>query len=146
MAANNGQSSMNTYSILWDVKGADLSTYVPLLQNDLTNTKDGSLFFNKNKVGLNGTHSLGYNGNIANNTWYRVVFVVEDGYAKLYVNGVKVGQSLQPCTEHWGLTTGALFFADNDGEEKAIQTAEIRFWDVTLSDAEVQELASPGQE
>ena len=146
MAANNGQSSMNTYSILWDVKGADLSTYVPLLQNDLTNTKDGSLFFNKNKVGLNGTHSLGYNGNIANNTWYRVVFVVEDGYAKLYVNGVKVGQSLQPCTEHWGLTTGALFFADNDGEEKAIQTAEIRFWDVALSDAEVQELASPGQE
>lgn len=146
MAANNGQSTMNTYSILWDVKGADLSAYVPLLQNDLTNDKDGSLFFNKNKVGLNGTHGLGYNGNIANNTWYRVVFVVKDGFGATYVDGVKVGQSMQACDEHWKLTTGALFFADNDGEEKAIQTAEIRFWDVALSDTEVQELATPGQE
>ena len=142
MASNLNVTTMDTYSIMWDIKAADLSTYVPLLQNDLTNTKDGSLFLNQNKVGLNGTHSLGYKGYIANNKWSRIVFVVKDGYGATYVDGVKVGQSTMANTQHWQLTTGALFFADNDGEEKAIQTAEIRFWDVALTDAEVQELGA----
>ena len=146
MASNLNVTTMDTYSIMWDIKAADLSTYVPLLQNDLTNTKDGSLFLNQNKVGLNGTHSLGYKGYIANNKWSRIVFVVKDGYGATYVDGVKVGQSIMANTQHWQLTTGALFFADNDGEEKAIQTAEIRFWDVALTDAEVQELGAIGTE
>ena len=146
MASNLNVTTMDTYSIMWDIKAADLSTYVPLLQNDLTNTKDGSLFLNQNKVGLNGTHSLGYKGYIANNKWSRIVFVVKDGYGATYVDGVKVGQSTMANTQHWQLTTGALFFADNDGEEKAIQTAEIRFWDVALTDAEVQELGAIGTE
>lgn len=146
MASNLNVTTMDTYSIMWDIKAADLSTYVPLLQNDLTNTKDGSLFLNQNKVGLNGTHSLGYKGYIANNKWSRIVFVVKDGYGATYVDGVKVGQSIMANTQHWQLTTGALFFADNDGEEKAIQTAEIRFWNVALSDAEVGELGTIGKE
>ena len=146
MASNLSVTTMNTYTVMWDIKAADLSTYVPLLQNDLTNTKDGSLFFNQNKVGLNGTHGLGYKGSVANNKWYRIVFVVKNGFGATYVDGVKVGQSMQACDEHWKLTTGALFFADNDGEEKAIQTAEIRFWNVALSDAEVGELGTIGKE
>jgi hypothetical protein len=141
MNANLGTSEIGTYTILWDVKGADLSTYVPLLQNDLTNKKDGSLFFNKNQVGLGG--SLYYNGQINNNQWYRIVFVVEaPNRATLYVNGSPVSSCEQnnAYNQHWKLTTGALFFADNDGEEKAIATSEIRFWNVPLTNQQAAKL------
>ncbi len=141
MNANLGTSEIGTYTILWDVKGADLSTYVPLLQNDLTNKKDGSLFFNQNMVGLGG--SLGYNGQINNNQWYRIVFVVEaPNRATLYVNGTQVStcEKDNAYNLHWKLTTGALFFADNDGEEKAIATSEIRFWNVPLTNQQAAKL------
>ena len=141
MNANLGTSEIGTYTILWDVKGADLSTYVPLLQNDLTNKKDGSLFFNQNMVGLGG--SLGYNGHINNNQWYRIVFVVEaPNRATLYVNGTQVStcEKDNAYNLHWKLTTGALFFADNDGEEKAIATSEIRFWNVALDHQQAAKL------
>lgn len=141
MNANLGTSEIGTYTILWDVKGADLSTYVPLLQNDLTNKKDGSLFFNQNMVGLGG--SLGYNGQINNNQWYRIVFVVEaPNKATLYVDGTQVStcEKDNAYNQHWKLTTGALFFADNDGEEKAIATSEIRFWNVALDHQQAAKL------
>ena len=147
MNANLGTDEIGTYSILWDVKGADLSTYVPLLQNDLNNKKDGSLFFNQNKVGLGG--SLFYNGQINNNQWYRIVFVVEaPNKASLYVDGTLVSscEHNNAYNLHWKLTTGALFFADNDGEEKAIETAEIRFWDKALTLAQVKKLGAAGTE
>ena len=141
MNANLGTSEIGTYTILWDVKGADLSTYVPLLQNDLTNKKDGSLFFNQNKVGLGG--SLYYNGQINNNQWYRIVFVVEaPNRATLYVDGSQVSscEHNNAYNQHWKLTTGALYFADNDGEEKAIATSEIRFWNVALDNQQAAKL------
>ena len=141
MNANLGTSEIGTYTILWDVKGADLSTYVPLLQNDLTNKKDGSLFFNQIKIGLGG--SLGYNGQINNNQWYRIVFVVEaPNRATLYVDGTQVStcEKDNAYNLHWKLTTGALFFADNDGEEKAIATSEIRFWNVPLTNQQAAKL------
>ena len=147
MNANLGTSEIGTYSILWDVKGEDLSTYVPLLQNDLNNKKDGSLFFNQNKVGLGG--SLYYNGQINNNQWYRIVFVVEaPNKASLYVDGTLVSscEHNNAYNLHWKLTTGALFFADNDGEEKAIETAEIRFWDKALTLEQVKKLGAAGTE
>ena len=147
MNANLGTSEIGTYTILWDVKGADLSTYVPLLQNDLNNKKDGSLFFNQNKVGLGG--SLFYNGQINNNQWYRIVFVVEaPNRASLYVDGTLVSscEHNNAYNLHWKLTKGALFFADNDGEEKAIETAEIRFWDKPLNPEQAKKLGAAGTE
>ena len=133
---------MDTYSIMWDIRANDISSYSPLLQNGLTNAKDGSLFILNGKVGLNGTHGLGYNGNLTAGKWHRIVFVVDKCYGKVFIDGTKVGQSLNACEEHWKLTTGALFFADNDGEEKPIETAEIRFWDKPLDEAQVQQLGT----
>ena len=147
MTSNLGVSNIDTYSILWDVKAADISSYIPLLQNSLTNSKDGSLFLNKNKVGLGG--SLGYNGNIQNNQWYRILFVVESpNKASLYVNGALVSSCVHQNAydQHWKLTTGALFFADNDGEEKAIQTAEIRFWNEALNLSQAAKLGAAGSD
>ena len=145
MTANNGASSIGTYTVMWDISAEDCSSYIPLLQNSLTDGKDGCLFINKHSVGLGG--SLGYNGSIEDNKWYRIVFVVQPNGGSLYVNGVQLVSNLNLNTAyetHWLLTTGALFFADDDGEEKAIKTSEIRFWDVALNAAQVNKLGAAG--
>ena len=144
MTSNLQATTLSTYSILWDVKADNFSPYIPLLQNDLTNTKDGSLFTNKNMVGLNAG-SLGYHGNLYNGNWYRIIFVVENNFATVYVNGAKVGASASAVPQHWQLSTGALFFADEDGEEEKIETAEIRFWNQALSPEQASQLGKPGE-
>ena len=109
----------------------------------MTDAKDGSLFINKYQVGLGG--QLGYYGSIQDNHWYRIVFVVEPKGATLYVDGVKFVSKLNitdSYDRHWLLTTGALFFADDNGEEKDIQAAELRFWNVALTTAQVQQLGA----
>lgn len=139
MTSNLGVSSMSTYSVMWDIRATDLTDYSPLLQNGLTNGKDGSLFIKNAQVGLNNA-GLGYNGSLTTGKWHRVMFVVKDNYGAVYIDGVKVGRSTSASSQHWQLSTGALFFADDNGEEKAIETAEIRFWNEALSDVQVQTL------
>lgn len=143
MSANTNATNIGTYTIMYDVCVEDGSTFVPLLQNSLTDGKDGSLFINKNQVGLGG--GLGYHGSIENNKWYRIVFAVQPNGASLYVDGVQLASNLNlpnPYNKHWLLTTGALFFADEDGEENAIKTSEVRFWDTVLSADQIADLGS----
>ena len=137
MTSNLGVTSMSTYSVMWDIRATDLTDYSPLLQNGLTNGKDGSLFIKNAQVGLNNA-GLGYNGSLTPGKWHRVMFVVKDNYGAVYIDGTKVGRSTSASSQHWQLSTGALFFADDNGEEKAIETAEIRFWNEALSDVQVQ--------
>ena len=144
MAANNNATSMGSYSIMYDVSVEDGSPYIPLLQNSLTDSKDASLFIHNNAVGLG---SLGYHGSIENGKWYRIVFVVEPNGASLYVDGIQVASNLNltaAYNQHWLLKTGALFFADEDGEETAIKISELRFWDVALTADEVGMLGACG--
>ena len=140
MTTNTEDSELSTYSILFDISADDLTGYSPLLQNDLTNKKDGSLFIKNGQIGLAGGHGLNYTGTMTAGKWHRVVFVVENCYATLYLDGVKISQSTGDCTEHWKLGTGALFFADNDGEEKPIRTAGIRFWNKALTSQQVSRI------
>lgn len=145
LTTNLNATSLDTYTILWDVRANDYSPFIPLLQNDLNDNKDGSLFISKNMVGLN-SGNLGYHGSLTNGSWYRIVFVVKSNIATVYVDGEKVGASTEAIPKHWLLTTGALFFADEDGEEETIETAEIRFWNEALGDEQIQKLgAIPAQ-
>lgn len=144
MDTNLPETTLSTYSIMWDVMASDAYNYVPLLQNDLTNSKDGSLFLNQNKVGLNAG-GLKYNGNIPNGQWRRILFVVDNNYATIYVDGEKVGASTSAVAQHWQLSDGALYFADNDGEEKEINVAEIRFWNCALNLSQAQQLGKAGE-
>ena len=139
MKSNVGVQTMSTYSVMWDIRANDLTDYSPLLQNGLTNAKDGSLFIKNGQVGLNNA-GLGYNGSLTTGKWHRVLFVVENNFGTVYIDGVKVGQSTSASEQHWQLSTGALFFADNDGEEKPIETAEIRFWNVALTAEQANQL------
>lgn len=44
MTTNLEQQTLNTYSLMFDIRSTHLDGYTPFFQNDLSNAKDGSLF------------------------------------------------------------------------------------------------------
>ena len=135
MSSNLGEC-LTSYSLLLDIRIEQLGGYSALYQNDPNNSKDASFFVKNAQLGLSSS-GLNYNGKLIAGQWYRVLFVVKDCYATIYVDGEKVGQSTSASTEHWKMNTSALLFADNDSEEHSVQTAEIRFWNTALTDEQV---------
>ena len=128
---------LRDYTILYDIKPANLSGYKALFQHDMTNKTDASLFFKNNQVGLGG--AIGYVGNLQLDKWYRLLFVVKGSRAILYLDGEKVGEASSP-QGFWTITNDALLFADNDGEEGPVDVAGIRFWDLPLSENQAKRL------
>lgn len=128
---------LRDYTILYDLKPANLNGYKALFQNDVTNKVDGSLFINNNKIGLNG--SIGYVGNLQLDKWYRLLFVVKGSRAILYLNGERIGES-NKAQDFWTITKEALLFADNNGEDGPLDVAGIRFWDLPLSATQAKRL------
>jgi len=75
---------LKNYSILFDIRPADLSGYKALFQSDLTNKADAGLFIKNNTIGRGGSSDMiGYVGNLVPDRWYRLLFVVEDSRAIL---------------------------------------------------------------
>ncbi|MCR4922337.1 MAG: LamG domain-containing protein [Bacteroidaceae bacterium] len=131
LTTNLGVPETKNYTIMLDVKPTTLGGYHALFQTDPTNQADGSFFIKNGAIGLNNS-GLGYKGSMQENTWHRIVFVVKDGFAFTYLDGESVGSSASP-NALWTLKPEALFFADNDDEDGYNSVAEIRFWDVPLT-------------
>ena len=141
MNTNINTNQLSTYTWLMDIHVESVSGYNCLFQNDLTNTKDGSLFIYNGTIGKNAG-DLGYHGIITSTGWHRIVFAVRDNKAKLYINGTLVSQSSSASELNWKLSTGALFFADENGEELKVNVAEMRFWDKMLTAGQVTKLGT----
>ena len=152
-----GLTDLNTYTFMMDIKvPADkasdnsLSAYTSLFRG-ADNSGDGGLFIfykakeNSRKIGI-ATGNMGYGGSIELDKWYRVVFSCENAIPTVYVDGVKAVAATVASTKHWTLGEVVRFFADNagDSEENAVQTTEIRFWDVALNATEAKMLGSVG--
>ena len=139
---HNISSVVGTYTIMYDVKISSSSNYHCLLQTALANNNDGDFFINRSaQLGLNAS-GWGYGGTVTNNTWHRIVLVVNNGIPCSYLNGIvaKAGTSGQ---DRWKLEALAtLLFADEDGEDDNIDVAEIAFWDSALTDIQVTNLGS----
>ena len=135
MNTNNGANGFDKYTVMFDICADDMTGYNPLWQNSMTDSKDGSLFIKNGQVGLGG--SLGYNGDFKAGQWYRVVLVIDTpNKAALYVDGelLSTCEHTDAYNKHWLLPEpGAVFFADEDGEEKDIKVTGLRFWDVPLT-------------
>ena len=144
MDTNNGATSFDKYTVMFDICADDMTDYNPLWQNSVTDSKDGSLFIKNGQVGLGG--SLGYNGQLNAGQWYRVVLVVDTPHkAALYVDGELLSScdSADPYNQHWLLQDpGAVFFADEDGEEKDIKVTGLSFWDVPFTLSQVAALGT----
>ena len=141
MTTNLEATSLDSYTLLMDINLEDVSGYAALYQNDDSNAKDGSLFVQDGQVGLNAAN-LGYAGTINAGQWHRVVFVVNKLFSYVYIDGTKVSRSGATHETHWLMGKRAIFFEDNDGEEKDIKTSEIRFWDKVLTEGEIEKLGA----
>lgn len=141
LTANADAETLSSFTLMFDIRPADTKGYKALFQNDITNHEDAGLFFKNNQVGRGGaSDNLGYVGNFDPERWYRLLFVVQDSYARLYVDGEKISES--PASHnYWNLLGDALLFADNDGEEGTVELAELRLWDYPLSDKLARKLS-----
>ncbi len=142
---NTGFSELTDYTILFDVKPLGLKGYYALLQTNPRNETDGCFFIKDNTIGL-FNNGLGYHGIMQNNKWHRIVFVVKAGYAYAYLDGKLVGQSTSPNFTLWTMQPQALLFADDNDEDGYDEVAEVRFWDVPLTDEHVKTLGAVDQE
>ncbi len=141
MTTNAGTDILSDYTIMVDIRPETLDGFNAIYNNRGDISHDGAIFIKNGQIGYNDK-GLGYNGKLIPSKWHRVVMVLRDSYIHIYIDGKKVGQSNAPFEEHWALHPDMLFFADDNGEEVRTDVAEIRFWDVPLTDKHVAELGN----
>lgn len=142
IAANGGGDSVNEYTLQIDFSVPDIGVWHAFFQTNPANDDDADLF---TKSGINtiGTAATGYSANSINkNTWYRMVVSVKNGeFFNVYMNGeLWLTGTPQDIDGRWALVNDLLIFADNDGDDAAINCAELGIWDVALSAEEVSQL------
>ena len=129
---------VGNYTLMFDVK-VDQINFNALLQPNLENDTDAMFFMSeKGSIGHYANGNWGYNGQIVINTWHRIVITVTDGMPNAYLDGVLVVPGKNTYKGAWLLDSVRTFlFCDNDGERLDTEVAEIRFWNVPLTDTEV---------
>ena len=145
-AGKSGGSLVNTYTLLFDIRYPSSSPWKTLFQCNPENTDDGDLFIRPDSgtvgtaAGLDGYSSSGTSAG----TWYRVVMTVDNGTArKVYVNGALWNAGIAgSLDDRYGLVDQLLIFADNDGEDGAIEVTNLAIWDYALDAVAVAELGS----
>jgi hypothetical protein len=134
--------SSQDYAIVMDVRWPQLPTkYSSLFQTDITNQNDAELFLNAS--GALGRSVLGgYQGSFKASTWYRLVINVKNGsFFQVYRDGALLANyTPQAAGGQYDLASAALLFADNDGEDEAIQVARVRLYGTSLSAPEIAAL------
>lgn len=140
-------ANVNTYTLNIDFKIDQLDGYASLLQTDLTNTRDGSLFLTSNKTIGNGDIGYSYPV-ITDGEWYRLVLVAEEFSADnvsfdIYLNGTLAYKGNQTNVDgRLSLADSMFICLDNDGEEKPIDVSQITLYNYALSSEEVAELGN----
>ena len=143
MTTNVDAPQLSSYTILWDVKPDALAGYHALLQSDPNNKRDGALYIKNGQIGIKQS-GLNYNGAMEEHKWHRIVFVVKDGFANIFLDGDRVGQSTS-ANAIWTIQQKVLLFADDNGEDAYNEVSEVRFWDVPLTDEHVKSLGAVDQ-
>jgi len=142
ISANGGGTMVNEYSVQIDFSVPEIGKWHAFIQTDAANGGDADLF---TKAGDNtiGTSATGYSTNfVAKDAWYRMVISVKNGeFFNVYLNGeLWLAGTPQDVDGRWALVNQLLVFADDDGDDAAINCAELAIWDVALSAAEVIQL------
>ena len=139
MTSNLKEKTLSDYTFMFDIRSTNLNGYTALYQSDITNKQDGSLYIKNGQLGL-ASNGLNYNGNLTSGKWHRVVFAVRNNKPTIYLDGQQIGQATSANATKWQMSTGAIFFMDEDGEEHIIEVSEVRFWDETLNSKHVSQL------
>jgi hypothetical protein len=142
IAPNGGGDLVNEYSIQIDFSVPEIGKWHAFIQTDPANSGDADLF-TKASDNTIGTSATGYSTNfVAKDAWYRMVISVTNGeFFNVYLNGeLWLSGTPQDVDGRWALINELLIFADDDGDDAAINCAELAIWDVALSADEVIQL------
>jgi len=132
------RSTVDEYSLQFDLRITDNTVYHTLFQTDPNNTNDAECFINRSgNVGI--TETIYAPTKLLPNQWYRVVIAVKNGERyDTYINGLKVQTGKpQAIGRRFALQSTLLISADDDGENADIDFAKIAIFNKALSDAEV---------
>ena len=138
-----GASASMSFSFMMDLKVPDAYTYDGLFQTSGSNTNDGELFISKGQIGIGALG--GYYGRIWNDTWYRIVFTMSNGAAKVYVNGKKVIE-YETTNTRYEVDPYFYLLSDDDGEMSDTYLSEVAFWETPLTDEQVAAMEVPEPE
>jgi len=152
--ANGGGSTVENYTILFDVLYPSNGLFRPLIQTD--DGGDGTIAYlaisKGDQIGATNNHTIlpsGYSGQILANTWYRIGFVVNQSGGQLisYINGVQVGVLNgigaidNPYTLVPGLDVKLLSNIDTNVAAGYVNSVQIR--DVALNSGQMSALGGP---
>ncbi len=145
MYGNGDGYMVNDYTLMIDFMVPQGETWHAFFQTDPGNAGDADLFTNKSNA--IGTAATSYTSKtISPNTWYRMTVTVKNGqYFRMYMNGeLWLNASGQPVDGRFALADNLLLFADDDGDDGLIHCAEVRIWDLPLSQDQVILLGKAG--
>ncbi len=145
--ANGGGSTVNEYTIIFDVLYPTSGTVRPLVDTD------ASLFVPGADLIINAAGGIGvppngpFDGNIAANTWYRIAFAVTADQVRKYINGVEVGSQAGAGFEGRlaldASTVSTRILANTVGEATLGYVNSIQLRDVALSGGQIGALGGP---
>jgi hypothetical protein len=145
--ANGWGSNVNEFTIVMDIKVAQLNQWYCLYQTNQTNQNDGECFINPS--GRIGVGATGYTNDIFEpDEWYRIAVVVRNGYEyDYYVDGqLALIGSHGSIDGRFSLGVTVLFFADENQEDNLLDVADIKLFSKSLSAEKIQELGGYGHE
>lgn len=140
IAPGAGQDRVNRYSLLIDFRLPAVGPWYCFFQTDAANVTDGDCFVRAGD-GAIGVGQSGYSTRgIEADRWYRLVVAVDAaaGTYRLYVDGdLWLDGNPPPVDGRFSLEPTLLLFADEDGEDAALDVARVAIYDVCLTEAEV---------
>ncbi len=130
------EENLSNYTITYDIRIPN-HAWRNLIQQNLNNNTDGGLYINKTgAIGIN-VGGLGYSGSVPTNEWFRVMLVVKEGYAHVYINGEYIKSSTSSNNIWLMDKTGAYLFCDNNGEINDLDIKGLYFWNKALTDEQI---------
>ncbi|MBI1939727.1 MAG: T9SS type A sorting domain-containing protein [Ignavibacteriales bacterium] len=145
ITANGGGFLVNEYTLLFDFRVPSIDNWHSFFQTNTGNVNDGDCFINTSgKVGVQATGYTEYA--IIPNEWYRMVVSVLNGSQYLiYLDGnLALSGTVQQIDGRFALGSELLIFADENGEDDAIDCAELAIYNYALTSDEVAALGGYG--
>ncbi|GEM_PF-3295634 len=144
MAPAAGSAFINEYTLIFDIRIPDTSSWYALFQTDTSNASDADFFITNGQFRyLKKTYPQ---FSLKKNQWVRVgVSVRAGGLLNIYVDGSRVVTGTAPAlNETLSLDPkGVLFFADQNGEDNTLDVSQIQIYDNALDDAEMKQIGPP---
>lgn len=147
ISPNGGGKRVNVYTLMIDFRVPKLGVWYTFLQTTPTDSDDGDIFINTS--GAIGSSATGYStSGVTANTWQRLVVSVklgDKGWMKYYLNGNLVLSDTDMTkfpidVARYSLDSKIILFGDDDGDDAAIDVAEVAMWNVALDGDQVAKL------